>query len=156
MKKNKKEEIKVIKEFNLPKYNEIPDVGLYLDQVVKYINSFFETYEDIVVTPSMLTNYVKHKIVSKVSKKTYSRDQIAHFIFIALVKNVLSLNNISLIFQETDDNYNEFYDRFVDTLLQYLDNIENNKALNNDKSIASNIACALAYKLYLDKFFNEK
>lgn len=156
MKKNKKEEIKVIKEFNLPKYNEIPDVGLYLDQVVKYINSFFESYEDIVVTPSMLTNYVKHKIVSKVSKKTYSRDQIAHFIFIALVKNVLSLNNISLIFQETDDNYNEFYDRFVDTLLQYLDNIENNKALNNDKSIASNIACALAYKLYLDKFFNEK
>ena len=156
MKKNKKEEIKIIKEFNLPKYSEIPDVGLYLDQVVKYINSFFESYEDIVVTPSMLTNYVKHKIVAKVSKKTYSRDQIAHFIFITLVKNVLSLNNISLIFQETDNNYNEFYDRFVDTLLQYLDNIENNKALNNDKSIASNIACALAYKLYLDKFFNEK
>ena len=24
---------------NLPKYNEIPDVGLYLEQVTKYINS---------------------------------------------------------------------------------------------------------------------
>ena len=62
MKKNKKEEVKISKEFSLPKYNEIPDVGLYLDQVVKYINSFFESYEDLVVTPSMLTNYVKHII----------------------------------------------------------------------------------------------
>ena len=41
MKKDKKIETRVSKEFNLPKYNEIPDVGLYLDQVVKYINSFF-------------------------------------------------------------------------------------------------------------------
>ena len=43
----------------LPEYREIPDVGLYLDQAVKYINGILEPYPDLQVTGSMLSNYVK-------------------------------------------------------------------------------------------------
>ena len=43
MNKNSKEEIKnLIKEFSFPRYNDIPNVGLYLEQVVKYISEYLE------------------------------------------------------------------------------------------------------------------
>ena len=36
---NKNEQIiKILNSFKLPVYEEIPNVGLYLDQVTKYIN----------------------------------------------------------------------------------------------------------------------
>ena len=43
-----------LKSFQLPAWNEIPDVGLYLDQVTKYINSYLGDYE-MGVTPSMIS-----------------------------------------------------------------------------------------------------
>ena len=48
---------------NLPLYENIPDVGLYLDQITKYINFYLE--KDNQLTGSMITNYVKLKIVPK-------------------------------------------------------------------------------------------
>ena len=144
-------EIENLKDFIIPKYNDIPDVGLYLDQVVKYINSYFYDNQDMYITPSMLTNYVKQKIVSKVSKKTYNRDQIAHFIFIALTKNVLSLNNISKVFISNDKDFNKFYDNFIDILLNYLkDNKDEEKV-----SMQQNIASTVAHKMKLDLFFKK-
>ena len=65
-----------LKEFDLPVWNEIPGVGLYLDQVTKYINEYLEDY-DMGVTPSMISNYVKLKIISREGKKIYSRERIA-------------------------------------------------------------------------------
>ena len=40
-----KEEIKTaltasVRDFHLPRYREIPDVGLYLEQTVKYIDNY--------------------------------------------------------------------------------------------------------------------
>ena len=74
---------------NLPLYENIPDVGLYLDQITKYINYYLE--KDNQLTGSMITNYVKLKIVPKGIKKTYSRKHIAQFMLIACFKYVLSM-----------------------------------------------------------------
>ena len=60
MKKNAKEEIKnLINEFSLPRYNDIPNVGLYLEQVVKYISEYLEPLGSFSLTASMVSNYVK-------------------------------------------------------------------------------------------------
>ena len=63
-----------LNQFNLPEYREIPDVGLYLDQVVKYLNGYLDLYPELPVTGSMISNYVKLKLVPKAMKKAYSRD----------------------------------------------------------------------------------
>ena len=150
----KKKEIKKefdLKNFKLPKYDEIPDVGLYLDQVVKYINSYFGDYEDMYITPSMLTNYVKQKIVEKVSKKTYSRDQIAHFIYIAVTKSVMSLNNISTSFKLNEDEFNKYYDDFIEILLEFL---EHGISEYNNQKMHHQIAATVANKMKLDIYFN--
>lgn len=85
----------------LPGYNEIPDVGLYLEQVSKYLNSFLE--DDLQLTGTMITNYVKLKIVPKAIKKAYSREQIALFFLVAITKSVLSMDQIRKVFALRND-----------------------------------------------------
>ena len=36
----------LIEKFRLPRYNEIPNVGLYLDQVTKYIDDYLKPIGD--------------------------------------------------------------------------------------------------------------
>ena len=66
-----------LKNFAMPDYDQIPDVGLYLDQVARFINSFLGDFPEMQVTPSMISNYAKQKLIDRVNKKTYTRDQIA-------------------------------------------------------------------------------
>ena len=139
--------------FTLPRYQDIPDVGLYLDQVVKYINGFFEEDEDLKITPSMLTNYVKLKLVQKVRKKTYSRDQIALFFFIAMAKTVLSIDNIRLclsVWNKDEEDFSKNYAYFRTHMLKALSGIDD---AEDGNSMILNITSAIARKLKLDRFF---
>ena len=44
--------------FRLPRYEQIPDVGLYLEQTVRYVNSFLAPLGEVELTASMASNYV--------------------------------------------------------------------------------------------------
>ncbi|MBR6824839.1 MAG: DUF1836 domain-containing protein, partial [Firmicutes bacterium] len=83
-----------VRNFRLPRYHEIPDVGLYLEQTTKYISQYLEPLPDIELTNSMISNYVKKKLIASPVKKQYSRDQIAYLFFIAVGKSVLSINSL--------------------------------------------------------------
>ncbi len=78
-----------IQRFRLPRYREIPDVGLYLDQTVKYINGFLMVLGDMEITASMVSNYVKKGYISNPVRKQYSARQIAQLFFIAIAKTVI-------------------------------------------------------------------
>ena len=83
-----------LRPFRLPRYREIPDVGLYLEQTAKYISEYLAPLEEGGLTPSMVSNYVKKHLISNPVKKQYNREQIAYLIFIAIAKNVLSLDGL--------------------------------------------------------------
>ena len=141
-----------LKDFRLPAYEDIPDVGLYLDQVVKYINGFFTEFEDLQITPSMLTNYVKKKLVPKVKRKTYSRDQISRFFFIAMAKTVLSMDNIRLCldsWQLSEDDFEKRYSYFREHLLKALSGDE--EAI--EEPMVRNVTMAIVHKLKLEEYF---
>ena len=80
--------------FALPRYAELPTVGLYLDQSVQFVNGCFRTFQGVELTASMVSNYVKKGIISHPIKKKYTRDQLACLIYIVVSKNVLSMENI--------------------------------------------------------------
>ena len=80
--------------FRLPRYHEIPNTGLYLEQTAKYVSWHLNPLEEGCLTPSMVSNYVKKGLIGNTVKKQYSREQIAYLIFIALTKNVLSLDGL--------------------------------------------------------------
>ena len=42
--------------FSLPRYRELPSVGLYLDQTVQLVNSCFRGFPGVELTSSMVSN----------------------------------------------------------------------------------------------------
>lgn len=85
--------------FRLPRYQEIPNMGLYLEQTTKYVNQCIQPlgFED--VTSSMIRNYVKLGHITNPIQKQYSANQIAHLIALVLLKQVTQLDNVSNLFQ---------------------------------------------------------
>ena len=104
-------------EFRMPRYREIPDVGLYLDQTVKYINRFLEPLS-MEITASMVSNYVKKGYISNPVRKQYNAEQIARLFFIAIVKSAISMDNIGQLFEMQRRSYELpcAYDFFCDEL----------------------------------------
>lgn len=87
-----------IRTFRLPKYEQLPDMGLYLEQVTAYLNSQLAPLGCIEITGSMIRNYVKKGLIANPVKKRYYADHIAHLFAICLLKYVMSLENIHALF----------------------------------------------------------
>ena len=86
-----------IRGFRLPRYAEIPTVGLYLEQTIKYINSYLAPLGCLELTGSMVSNYVKKGLIPPPVKKQYFPEQISYLFFVALAKNLTSMENIDLL-----------------------------------------------------------
>ena len=96
MKQETKQQISSsISDFRLPRYHEIPNVGLYLEQATKYVYEYLEPLGEFILTPSMISNYVKKGLIANPVKKQYGRDHIAYLFFIAVAKSVLSLDALT-------------------------------------------------------------
>lgn len=105
-----------VRDFRIPRYAEIPTVGLYLEQASKYICEYLEPLGDFSLTPSMISNYVKKGLISSPVKKQYSREQIAYLFFIAVGKSVLSLDALSnfIALQKRTYDLQRAYDYFCE------------------------------------------
>ncbi len=156
--------IKEIKEFRLPRYDEIPDVGLYLEQTTNYINSFLGVFGEQELTNSMVSNYVKQGLVPRSVKKQYYRDQIAYFIFIAVAKTVLSIENIQLMLELQRKTYDlptayEYFRKETYNVMEYVFGLKDEPVLSpgrhpETKIILRNTIITVVRKLYLDKCFD--
>ena len=148
--------------FRLPRYQEIPNVGLYLEQTTRYIGECFETLLDGVITASMISNYVKRGLVSNPIKKQYSREQIAYLIYITAVKTVLSMEDIRLMLsiQKEVCNTQTAYDYFCDTLEDMLSCIASGQKIqtlpaeeSEEQLMLHNTIVAVAHTICLRKHF---
>ncbi len=97
--------IEQIGAFRFPRYNQLPDGWLYLEQVAKYINGYISSLGVTDITTSMISNYVKKGIIGSPVKKHYGADQIAELFFVAVAKNVLSIDYIGRMFAMMRDVY---------------------------------------------------
>ncbi len=152
-----------ISQFCLPAYSEIPDVGLYLKQVVKYINETFGPWLDLTVTETMISNYVKMHLVPNAIKKQYYRDQIASFLFIVLAKPVVSLEHIRTLLKireeqyETREAYELFAGSFMSTFRSVFSAEGEREAEPSDtyQLLMKNIIIAIVQKYYIEQCFRE-
>lgn len=154
-----------IRDFRMPRYHEIPNVGLYLEQTAKYINSYLAPLGNMEITTSMISNYVKKGYISNPIKKQYYADQIAYLFFIAIAKNVLSMENIQKLFEmqkETQDAQIA-YDYFcseLENMLQFIfglkdrvDEIGGNAGIG--KKMLRSTIISVAHIIYLSYKFKE-
>ena len=84
--------------FCLPRYAQIPGVGLYLEQVVRYINAHLAPLGEPELTSSMVSNYVKQGLIPAPVRKLYTAEHLARLLFIAVVKPVVPLEGLRLMF----------------------------------------------------------
>ena len=151
-----------VRGFRLPRFHEIPDVGLYLEQTTKYICSYLEPVLPEGLTASMISNYVKKGLIVSPVKKQYSREQIAYLFFIAVAKHILSLDalqNFIRLQQRTysvEQAYNYFAREFENVLLfcfdldPMLDAVDQEDTSDEKRLLYSCIA-SVAQKIYLEK-----
>ncbi len=105
-----------LRQFRLPRYDELPDGGIYLEQTAKYICEYLNPVLDNAITTSMISNYVKKDLIDNPVKKQYGREQIAYLIFIAIAKNVMSLDGLThfIALQKRTYSLKVAYDYFCD------------------------------------------
>lgn len=103
-----------LRDFRLPRFHEIPNVGLYLEQASKYISEYLSPLGEFTLTPSMISNYVKKGLISSPLRRQYSREQIAYLFFISLNKSILSLDALAEFFaiRKRTHSVDRAYDRF--------------------------------------------
>ena len=112
--------------FSYPKWQEIPNIDLYLDQVLLYVNQVCEpisSESDKGLTASMVNNYVKHGYLTKPEKKKYQRQQIARLIAITTLKSVFSIPEIAQTLNtlQIETNSEQLYNAFVDYMNEGID-----------------------------------
>ena len=106
-------------DYYLPTWDELPDLNLYMDQVIallnKYLNIFNIAEKRELITPSMINNYVKLGIIPPPYKKRYSRVHIAYLVTLCSLKQTLSMSTIQQIMpiESTEEEVMLLYNSFV-------------------------------------------
>ena len=154
-----------IEQFRMPRYREIPDVGLYLDQTVKYVNRYLAPLGCMEITSSMVSNYVKKGYISNPVKKQYNADQIAYLFFISVAKSVLSMDNIARLFDMQKKMYTaesayDFFCEELENMLQYIfglkdhvDEVGTPEDKSETKTMLRSTIIAVTHIIYLSNRF---
>ena len=83
-------------DFRLPRWNELPDIDLYKDQIISLVAQYVSILpgEEGLLTSAMINNYVKLGVVPAPVGKRYQKKQLAYFIAIAILKQTLTVSEI--------------------------------------------------------------
>lgn len=153
-----------IRDFHLPRYAEVPALGLYLEQVANYLDNCLQPLGDVKITSSMISNYVKHDLIDRPHKKQYGREQIADLMIIALAKNVLPLDDLRIaikIQQNSEHSLAAAYDYFctefehiLKAVFGFKPKVTIKAAETAHQRMLRNLVITICYKVYLDKYFH--
>ena len=112
----------------------------------------------------MLSNYVKKGYVDRPVKKQYNAEQIAYLIFMSIVKQTLSMENIAALFQMQKETYSiqEAYNYFCEELEKKLKKLfegditdENPADMTFEKRALTSVVIAISNIIYLNFCFKE-
>ena len=83
----------------LPRWEALPDIELYMDQVVAVMEKALSIYnteseDNRIITPSIINNYVKLKIIPAPVKKRYNKEHLAYLVMICILKQTLAISSI--------------------------------------------------------------
>lgn len=116
-----------LKMLHLPRYSELPDIELYMDQLIIYITRQLEILQvdnkENVITTAMVNNYVKSGVLAPTIKKKYSKNHIAYLLVVCVFKQIYPISKISRMIEiqtkifQTDVAYDYFCQEFENALV---------------------------------------
>ena len=157
--------------YHLPRWNELPSIDLYIDQLVSLLEQYLSGYikndnekEEKLVTKTMINNYVKHGIIKPPINKKYNKEHVASLFVIFVLKQVYSINDIKkLIHLAIETSPIELaYNRFCSELEKAIrivfaeKNYVKTSKLSEEQYILRNVVQSFANKLYVQKIYLKK
>lgn len=165
-----KKELISLEKVHIPRWNELPNVDLYLDQVVTFINSSLSEFlylnassdksskeENQIITKTMINNYVKNNLIEAPVKKKYSKIQCAKIFVICILKQVYSMSDIYNLIDIALKNstVEHAYDRFCTLFEQALtcaykkEDFIDTDSKNDNKYLLKSVLLSCSYKIYV-------
>ena len=105
--------------YRLPEWDELPNIDFYLDQVIALVNQYlgffvYDPEEEKLLTPSMVNNYVKLRLIPAPVRKKYGRRHIALLLMICTFKQSVSMAAMSEMLPPDDEELiHQEYIRFI-------------------------------------------
>lgn len=175
---------KKLKAIDYIKTEDIPNIGLYMDQITTFMDEQLaacKRYEnDKILTKTMINNYAKNDLLPPPVKKKYSKEHLLTLLFIYYFKNILSISDIQTILNPLTDKYfgqgNDFNMEDIYNEVFRLEKVETEKLLKDvgkkynlakdtfcdfpeeDKSFLQtfSLICLLSYDIYIKKMIIEQ
>ncbi len=98
-----------LKSIDYVKTEDIPNIGLYMDQVTTFMDEQLEACkrydDDKILTKTMINNYAKNNLLPAPEKKKYSKEHVLTLLFIYYFKNLLSISDIQALLNPITDSY---------------------------------------------------
>ncbi|MBQ6900086.1 MAG: DUF1836 domain-containing protein [Firmicutes bacterium] len=157
-----------IDSFHIPRWDELPSIDLYMDQIVTYIDSALSPLFGMVgaapITKSMVNNYVKARIVDAPVNKKYPRLSVAMIIVVYILKSCFATDEIGKLIRYgmgMGEDVSLTYDRFCEAIENGLRAVFSgevhitNQCLpgRESKYLMDNFALSFASKFYIQKIF---
>lgn len=138
-------------------WDQFPDIGLYMDQVISYMPRQLINISGGQLTPAMVNNYIKYGLLPRSEGKKYSKAHLAILTAICTLKQVLSVKDLDILFEHKNESVdiNSFYLEYQKVLDEAL--LEASSALNTDMDLSemSQTAFKLAVSSYCSKLVCE-
>ena len=116
---------------HLPRWEELPNIELYKEQVIELLELYLKPLGIRPITASMINNYTKLNLIPAPIKKKYSRKHLAHIFIIALLKDVFEISEIvrGINLEKGKLGRDVAYDIFVKEVEDSIDCMMNKKTI---------------------------
>lgn len=135
-------------------WNSLPDLYLYMDQVISYLPRQLISFgEGEKITSSMVNNYSKEGLFPRAVGKKYTREHLAYLTAVCALKQVLSVREMRMLLSVTGRGMDgeEFYARFREVLDKALDGAASQLDAGTASGDLPLLALELALRSYADK-----
>ena len=106
--------------YRCPRWEDFPEIELYMDQVVNILENSLNIFSrnEKIITPAMINNYVKQKIVKPPNKKKYDRVHLAYLFVVCILKRIMPISQIcdGMAFAMKKYSIPVAYNKFCDEL----------------------------------------
>lgn len=149
--------------FHMLRWEELPNIELYVDQVICLIDNTLEKYiskekKGHILTKTMINNYVKNDIIKPSTNKRYNKEHMANLFMICILKQVYSMNEIARLLQlliKTDampKAYNCFCEELEKAIRLVFETKQSEKEeISFQEYALKSIVLSFAHKLYIEK-----
>ena len=135
-------------------WHELPDIALYMDQIISYMPRQLIHYgEGEVLTSAMVNNYIKDGAMPRAEGKRYTRTHLAYLTALCALKQVLSVKDAGLLLEAASAGREPraLYDQFREALDRALDVTAGSLDASDSEEDLPALALALALRSYADK-----